>query len=290
MLTKQVFLQDPFIQEYVEVLAALVRGDNFHHRYKIEHKAWRKAHGQSGIWSCDSLPEAAKQYWWFGSLEDNDRQLRELSCSLRAAIDQNNLDACFFEAIRILDWGQVYKGAVNYLVTQRQKGTLITNIIRATDILLAEDDHGLGEFKTDLRMDSGMTKIYSLANSNSIIYDDRVGTALSFIAKRTFSSQDTQTHANAIKRMVFFGHGDKAKQKIQDGFSTRVTRDKHARLNLISNWLIDEAVQKAISLGLDWSLWGIDVNSPDPHLSYACELKRKLEAALFMVGSDVIGF
>jgi hypothetical protein len=54
--------------------------------------------------------------------------------------------------------------------------------------------------------------------------------------------------------------------------------------------LIDEAVQKAISLGLDWSLWGIDVNSPDPHLSYACELKRKLEAALFMVGSDVIGF
>ncbi len=279
---KDNFLAIKEISEFTQHLSKLISGElDFDHGYNIEFKKWQAESGDH--WQCDSLSSAQKNYWWHGSYKENKSKLDELTLGIKSAVDQvNNTDA-FYWSMRILEWGDVYKGCTKYILDNYSQGSLCQKIKEATNIL-ESSEYKLKRFdQVDLRMDSGLTKIYSLASSSSLIFDSRVAAALSLIAYRLFP---LEIH-DKLKKLKAFACGtsvssEKKRSYIKGKkvFSPYLNPKNQAHYNLVTNWIVDEAINLAISNDSAklHQLWGT---------SSKTELLRAIEAALFMVGSDI---
>lgn len=199
--------------------------------------------------------------------------MRTLSQEIKYALQSNNAKDVFIQCIKILDWGQVYRGSVSWVLERYENGTLVDDIRYAVQILDGDEwPASNGFIDGSIRMDSGLTKIYSLASEHSIIYDDRVGGALAFLAREYLSSHEIK---EVPPELQFMRGRDKSRNPSRGTliFPGRPVRGKedeplfpqHAYSNLLANWLVAELVDR---LGSAWSA-------------------RKVEAALFMIGYQV---
>jgi hypothetical protein len=266
---------------FVAHLAALIAGADFKHSYDVTFKAWKKAFGQQQ-WRCMNLIDAKDQYWWHGTFEENHQTLNDLSRNLKSSLARESNQDVLYNALRILEWGDVYKGCVSYLLNKYESGQLTSSINDAVTILDGSD-YDLNRFdQRDLRMDSGLTKVYSLASERSIIFDSRVAAALSLIAHRFYDKEQRKK----LKKLRAFACGssagaDKKRRTIRDKrvFSALLTPEKQAHFNLTTNWVLNSAVAEAQTMRGDlFKLWGVDNHQ---------DLLRSVEASLFMVGSDI---
>lgn len=266
---------------FVTHLAALIAGADFPHSYDVTFKAWKKAIGQKP-WRCKNLIDAKDQYWWHGTFEENHQRLSDLSGNLKSSLARESNQDVLYNALRILEWGDVYKGSVSYLLNKYESGRL-TSCINDAVAIMDGSEYDLNRFdQEDLRMDSGLTKVYSLASERSIIFDSRVAASLSLIAHRFYDREQRKK----IQKLMAFACGssagaDKKRRTIADTkvFSTLLVPKKQAHFNLIANWILDSAITKAQNHRCDlFELWGVDKHQ---------DLLRVVEASLFMVGSDI---
>lgn len=278
---KTEFLKIPEVSQFVEHLSKLISLDeDFHHTYSD--------------WNCDSLLDAKRKYKWFGTYNENKKLLEGFSSGLQSALNQNNEELAFIFAIKIMDWGQVHKGCVEYVIKKYEEKSLCKSILLAVSILDGSN-YELDSFdQIQLRMDSGLTKVYSLASSQSIIYDSRVTAALLLIGYRLFGEERISSFSHLElfsagkstgkikKRMEINGH--KVIPRVLEPFKEN-KRDKsffpvQAHFNLISNWMLQEATRKAL------------INSNQNVLKLweeenSLSLLRAVESSLFMIGADI---
>ena len=277
----------PAVEKFVAVLAELIAGETFNHAYKG--------------WHCDSLPDAKIGYQWHGDYLQNASRLRQLRKQIHQALgilphSQVDEQAAFIAAVKVFDWGQVHKGCVGYVIEKLEQGHLASRLLAGIAAMDAEN-YNLARFdQSDLRMDSGLTKVYSLGAERSVIFDSRVCAALLLIATRCLSAQDKQELQRRwlIAGGKSSGKGNKrsainhvqASLILQPEISRLVDGKKvlfplQAHLNLTSNWILQAAVKKAGALNkrLD-SDWQLDIISNYERL-------RAVEAALFMIGADI---
>ena len=202
--TKTEYLNLPCVKGFVDYIRSIEESKSLNHSYNVVDVRWEKypnVNNKGSVVHINSLQNALDQYFWptivededydedkvsFGtaSFEDNAKVLLNLKKLLRNALDTNDKDAVFVQSIKILNWGQVYRGAVGWLIERYEVGTLVSDIKSAIEILDGDKSDRLSAFqKQELRIDSGLTKVYSLGSNNSIIYDDRVGAALGLLAR-----------------------------------------------------------------------------------------------------------
>lgn len=284
MLNKQELLSIPEIRLYIDNLTKHISQDKrFYHEYEIEHKAWKAKSGNT--WSCTDLLNAKNNYWWHGNFNENKTQLDKLSKGIQASIENNDENKALYFSLRILEWGDVYKGSVKYILDAYEKKSLCSIIKSATGILDG-NEYNIERFnQQDLRMDSGLTKIYSLASSFSVIYDSRVAAALTLLAYRSFSGNQIKeiSKLNIFSRSQSVGKNDKRGNiKGNKTFGKKLNPGNQAHFNLVTNWILCEAIDQAIIANEKevFKRWSV-VSKND--------LLRNVEAALFMIGSDISG-
>lgn len=258
-------------------------GGGLAHEYEIKWTRHIKAKGGVSTLRIDSLSNAFEEYFWPAidsdyigpaktDFKSNESILMLLSKSLKDSLNAKKPEALFIECIKILDWGQVYKGSISWIVNQYEMGRLHNSISTASEILAGDEMSCLAKFESgQLRIDSGLTKIYALASDNSIIYDDRVGAALGLLAKRYLESQEQHNCSitGTPDELDFMPGRDKTRNPSTSilKFGKRENNSSyiHARSNLLANWLVGTVAER---LGDSWD-------------------RRKVEAALFMIGYRV---
>jgi hypothetical protein len=281
-INKQELSKLTIANKFTDYLAQLITGNkSFEHSYNIEFKAWKKNSGET--WDCDSLLSAKQKYWWHGSYEQNDKKLKLLSNNLRDALDEDNAVNTLYWALRVLEWGDVYKGCTGYILNCYESNSLCNNLKRAVSILDG-GEYQVEQFNdNDLRMDSGLTKIYSLASQSSIIMDSRVAAAMTLIATRILNIEEQQK----AKKLNLFACGtaqnkEGKKRSFIRGkkvFSRYLSPLNQAHHNLIANWLLKDAIKKSKSLTPNiLSNWQVENDT---------QFLRAIEASLFMIGSDI---
>lgn len=298
---RESYLKDRAVAAFIEYFTAMVGGRrDLNHSYKIKSKTWIARRRTSEL-HLKTFVSAFESYFWLtpederddetdavsradsdrASFDTNQGILNGLSDDLKAALESNDHNRVFVQCIRILDWGQVYRGSVKWVLEQHGKGTLTKALRRGVAILDGKSLKEIEEFDgSTLRMDSGLTKIFSLASRQSIIYDDRVGASIGLLVRRFLDEYDHQIgvvngHAGKpekrrVPETLRFMRSNRKSRNPSKGslkFPSRSTKPSlnHARSNLMANWVINAVSDK---LGQAWP-------------------SRKLEAALFMIGYDV---
>lgn len=284
---KDEYLSKTHVKGFLEYICNLEVGKayNLHHEYTIDDKKWAKAlkcDGRPPKLVINSLTDAFSEYFWptqpnedeedvdanNSNFESNAIVLNGLSGLLRAALKENDSQAVFLQCIKILDWGQVYRGSIRWLVERYENNTLLDDIGRATKILEGNTTSALIDFENEsIRIDSGLTKVFALASENSIIYDDRVGAALGLLVKKYLESLNSYI---GVPEELDFMPGRKKERNSSTKtlkFTGRGNKPSfiHARSNLLANWVVGAV---ANNLGRPWDI-------------------RRVEAGLFMIGYRV---
>lgn len=285
---KTEYLKKDHVIKFVDYICNLGAREayNLNHEYLIDDKKWAKAlknDGRPAKLVINSLTDAFSEYYWptqanedgedadanNSNFKSNTIVLNALSESLKTALNDKDSQAVFLQCIKILDWGQVYRGSIRWLVERHENNSLLDDIRLATQILEGNDTDSLTYFENDLiRIDSGLTKVFSLASKISIIYDDRVGAALGLLAKKYLESLNS--HIGVPEELDFMPGRKKVRNPSTKTlkFTGRGNKPSftHARSNLLANWVVGAVANK---LGNDWDI-------------------RKVEAGLFMIGYRVV--
>jgi hypothetical protein len=242
------------------------------------------------VFSCKSLKEARDKYLWGGSnWEKTDETLRNYSSRLKDHLSRNeNSHALHHLCLEILEWGRVEGVSSAWLRVSCDNNSLRQKINRATEILASAGDSN--EFKcfdgSDLVMNSGVTKIYSLASPDKVaIYDSRVGAALGFLTRKYLEGLDPKQ--NVVPDCLCFpwgvgqtssSYGENRRNPSLGSYKFGVLRsggngDQH---HAYWCWRASKTLNQVVNC----------INSSE---SSNKVLIRDIEAALFMIGCDVKG-
>ncbi len=284
-MRKEEYLEHPLVNGFIDYLIE-ISNNNFEypHQYKERKKPYRK-------FEFKSLESALKQYSWANKdYFDTAEILAGLSLSSIESKQSEDEFSLLYNSLKILEWGEVYRGGVGWLADSAESGNLLLNINMAVNALESEDDSGLKFFKSQspLRMDSGTTKIFSLMSNRSIIYDDRVAAALGLFIVRYLKRECVNEIPDVLDLMQGCSKGDKRARngaRNTDYIFTTKTKNNvdkgfhHAKSNLYANWIIEEVVND--------NRFSWEIIEDEEGESSTTSRMRAMEAALFMIGYEV---
>lgn len=259
------------------------------HSYSIEPRGRSKAIKK---WRCSSLFHAFQQYEWRFSYEDlysgksikgssyaqSEAALNDLQEKLKNAVESGDNNACFKACEMILKWGGVLgseaKGNKKILLEMRE---YLANYLKKAQYYFNGDctlspsyQLDLAHGSTNLVMNAGFTKIYSLLCEDFIIYDGRVGAALGRLVTKHLN-----TNYNEVPEGLKFHYGNAKNIKVNRNPSVgshkfmalSTSSPVHIRNNLKANWIIS-------ALNIKEAKGFSEQKNPF----------RAFEAALFMIG------
>lgn len=271
------YLSSPVVEAFAEWLVHAVDDPSgFYHRY-ISKKTNKP-------WSCQSVYEAYLKYEWAFSCavtdgrilrgstyQESSQVLSYLRLQLRSAMMEKQEELLKSAAISVLDWGGV---------KPRNEATIMqlddfVGYCERICKLLSSGDLSLAEDFSEVYMNSGWTKIYSLLVDDFVIYDGRVGAALGLLVRLFLRENGLLTIPPELSFHYGSGKGDNSVLDRRDPsdetyvFDSFVSKPNvHLMDNIKANWLLGEVYRKS-------------------RFNAEREGLRKLEAALFMIGYDV---
>lgn len=202
------------------------------------------------------------------------QEIQEENANPDASQQHDLLVAC----LETLVWGGVtVRATIRWLAENAQQGTLHEVIRRGSRALADECISEIEQFRhpSDLRSDSAATKIYALANENSIIYDNRVGAALAKLVCQYLDQSCIDDLPESLSFMVKRSNsGRRDPSDINRTFTRKNTGYAHAFWNQRANWIINELVSYD---DVDQTMAIVD----------GLGSLRAIEAALFVMGDDV---
>jgi len=162
------FLDAKHTLPFIKFIIAREKQRDLNHKYEIKFKQWGKhLSEQANNTSVETLAEEGKQkifltlpslsdamthYFWptesaeneddeeednqhvGTSFKENKKVLDGLSEALKCALNGNKDDATFLLCIKILEWGQVFKGSVRWVIDRHEKKTLVKDICAAVQM------------------------------------------------------------------------------------------------------------------------------------------------------------
>jgi len=284
-MDKLEFLESPSVKDFVIWLGLrLDKPKSFMHTYTMKRG--------NIAWSCDSIYSAYERYHWpfkcadpvtgkqlIGqTFEESQRTLLRLSEGLRQSVMDNDSERVRQHCLSILDWGGVLpKNRVKIENLGNDLPKYLDNVRRRLDPAGFDTNSDY----TDIIMNSGFTKIYSLLIDDFIIYDGRVGAALGLLVRKYCEDNNLLS----IPPKLLFAYGNARTTSYQPvnrrNPGTKRHRfpvltnssPKHIENNLRGNWLLKEVLETC--------------NSKFNLLHPSIQL-RALESALFMIGYEVV--
>lgn len=238
------------------------------------------------VYSLDVFKNGLNGYFWAGATyKETQKILKELQSEIQKAISEKNEKLCLLTSLSILDWGQVYRECVNWLVELAKNNEVVSSIDHSTKIIegsaIIKQDEFLALFDRGgkYRCNSGTTKIFALASDKSIIYDGRVACALGMLILDYLA----ENKLSYIPESLLF---------LMDADSKRNPSTKAMKFPSKSNLeynLINQAVSN-YKINLILQSIEHDVNESGVFkklISSETETLRAIESVLFMVGYKV---
>jgi len=237
------------------------------------------------IFSISKFEQGLDKYSWAGqSFEDTQQTIIGLTINIREAIAANNELSVLQNALSILEWGQVYRGCIDWLVMHSHNNELAGSIHQASLILDGSLIKNADEFRQlfdrdcKYRCNSGTTKIFALYSKKSVIYDGRVACAIGMLV-----------HDYLVKNGI--GHLPPELNFLMDSSQRNTSKYTSKKYQFASksdsqNSLFNQALS---SLKLNLILQDIANSSGDNLLGFTSVEKqlRAIEAILFMIGYEV---
>lgn len=280
-MNREKYLSQDSIKEFIEWITPRISETNkFNHKY---YNAKTKT-----TWKCNSIYNAYENYEWqfsctipnLGKIKgktysESKIALETIQQGLKNSIIGNDTKKTLEYSISILQWGGVTRANSDKLKTM---GNEILIYYKNSIKVLHPEKVNLTDDFSEIIMNSGFTKIYSLLIDDFVIYDSRVGAALGLLIKEFL----TEKNILKIPEELNFAYGNARPNKGDDNtknrrnpstekykFSVLRNNDKHHIINNIkANWLLREIANKSIFKQKENPI-------------------RTLEAALFMIGYSV---
>lgn len=274
-MNKEQYLGNSNIKSFVSWLA-----ENLFSKEKFQHRYLDRRTGN--IVSFSSLEDAFLKYSWNGAdLAENQKQLETVLFDLKEGVKSQSDGSVRDAAIDVMRWGGVSAYNVAWLKSHTDG---LAKYIESVVNMLNQENITTEEFaKTDLRFNSGMSKVYSLLTNNFIIYDSRIAAALGWLVVCYCQEKDLANVPTALK-FPWASAKD----------SPKATNPKNRNPNLLLNKHNFTKIRYGSSYA-EWNLkasWILQaVLDRSGENSFTTQGKvlplRRLEAALFMIGYDL---
>ena len=281
-MTKEEYLKNDQVQCFIDwVIPKINCEKEFIHSY-VNRK-------NKQIWKCHNIYNAFKNYEWaFSSynpinkkeikgktFEDSAAFIDTIKKGISLSLQNNDYTNLINYSNALLKWGGVTNSNSAKI---KALGINIIDEYRKVKKELSPDVVNLNDNFTDIKMNSGFTKIYSALISDFVIYDSRVGAALGLLVRKFLEEKNIKSIPDTLK----FAYGKARPTKNEDIYQKfRNSRDPsndkyifpclnnnqlgHIKNNIKANWLLKEVSFR--------SKFNIE---PTPI--------RALESALFMIG------
>jgi hypothetical protein len=287
-MIKSEFLKNTQVIEFQDWLNLRINGEQeFKHGYR------NLRNGND--WNCNSIYNAFENYNWNfsceipfrgelvtgNSFEESTHALEKIKGVLKKSLDEKKEDDFLKYSISVLQWGGVKNHNIN---TLEGMGNIIDYFNLAQERLDQETVDADAKF-TDLHLNAGFTKIYSLLIDNFAMYDSRVGAALGYLVRLYLTENGIDARKinerNAVPAVLRFAYGNsRGNQQTNQIINRRnpsfgpytfpvLTKKNYFNNNIKANWLLKNLAENSKFK---------DQKSPI----------RALEAALFMIGYSVI--
>jgi hypothetical protein len=288
-MNKNDFLKTNEVQDFINWISNYTDHSNsILHAWKARSNKAAKKTGD--VIEFNSINDAFTQYYWLtknpisgeviSSFDENSECLQQLKEGLMRSINSNDANErlqSYDFCKKTLEWGGVWRRIHIAKNIKSMNKEILPYYLRQThDFLLSAQDaipsfsFKEGGVNYNLDIDSGTTKIYSLLNSNWIIYDGRVAAALGFLVQKWANSRKC-----SIPDILRFSRPTEPHRNPNPPGKNifPLIRNDSSRLthNLYANWLVQGILEKS-----NW----IEI-----FRDTAKELQsRSLEAAFFMLG------
>jgi len=289
-LNKKIYINSQPVQSFIEWLTPILDTPNsFNHNFFIKK--------QKRDWNCDSIFSAYENYTWQFNFTDEynkiikgssftecEEVLHSLSVKLKNGVSEKNNVICKEVSHQILEWG----GVTNRNIDKIENLENLENLGQEWCIYLSQTKEQLERnldsneyYTSEIIMNSGFTKIYSLLVNDFLIYDGRLGAALGLLVRGFCEEKKLETIPEELH--FYWGAGRESvinnKEKSRRNPSSDKYRFKslysskaHLENNIRANWLVQEILCNTKSKfdGLEES-----------------KRMRAFESALFMIGYHV---
>jgi len=283
-LNKQSYIKTQSVQSFIEWITTILDTPNsFHHNYFLKR--------QKSNWYCDSIFSAYENYAWQFNFTDEcnrvikgssfaecEEVLHLLSVKLKNGVAQGDNAIAKEVGRQILEWGGVTNSNIDKIENMGQEWcTYLSRTKERLDRNLDSNEY----YSSDIIMNSGFTKIYSLIVDNFLIYDGRLGAALGLLVKGFCEEKKLKTIPDELH--FYWGAGresginSKGKSRRNPSSDKYVFKSLHSpkahlENNIRANWLVEEILMNTKSKfnGLEES-----------------KQMRAFESALFMIGYHV---
>lgn len=240
---------------------------------------------KKNIFLINNFEQGVVQYNWAGSsFIETQTVINKLSARLEYAIKVNDELLMLQSALAILEWGQVYRGCIDWLLKHSENKQLIHSIVHASEIIDGTIKMSEREFvehfdrKGPYRCNSGTTKIFALYSSKSIIYDGRVACALGMLIHDFLVERQIDHLPSELNFLMDASQRNTSKYTPTEYNFASKTDTANALYNqALSNIKINLILQSVVN-GLPANLFG---------LSSSREKLRAIEASMFMIGYEV---
>lgn len=278
-INEKEFINSKNISEFTSFFSQIILGERKIHCEYVPKK------DKQNKFMVSSFEEGLKQYSWAGqSFSDTQKVITQLSSQLSFAIEENNELLMLQSTLAILEWGQVYRGCIDWLLAHSEKGRLIQSIVHSSSIIDGTVAISSSQFEAlfdrngHYRCNSGTTKIFALCSKQSVIYDGRVACAIGMFV-HDFLIENKIDHLPPELNFLMDASQRNPSKYIPSNYAFASKSDSSNSLynqavsNLKLNLLLQQITQR-----LDKPLFGFD-NRKDQ--------LRAIEASLFMVGYQV---
>lgn len=281
IMTKAKYLQDTNVLAFLKWLRERQKPNGFVHEY---YDGYARKN-----WKCASLHEAFKKYHWKGrDYAETSGTLANYSDRLIDAFTRRDLGELSTVWTEIYAWGGlgIFPFFQNYLNIHTAEDRY-----RELKALLAWWDDPSLNYQNDagLKIDSALTKVYSLFLKNFVIYDGRVGAAMGLLVRRFFEDNPSLFHEKnwSEGHALYFAYGDGQRDKKGRLLNqSRDPSDEHGGISF--SRLKNDWCRMQMNVKTSWIVDSVVGDKDSPFYKMA-DGHRAFEAALFMIGYDLGG-
>lgn len=279
LLDNNDYIQSEIVQQFTGFLSQIISGERSIFCEYVPKK------DKQNKFAIALFREGLEQYKWNGkSFFQTQQVIGQFSKKLSDAMNAQDENLILQAALLILDWGQVYRGCIDWLLMHSQDQQLgkaindSSKVIDGTLVIPPSDFTSLFDRDGQYRCNSGTTKIFALFSRKSIIYDGRVACAIGMLVHDFLIENQIAYIPTQLNFLMDAGQRNTSKYtSAAYTFASKADTVNSLFNQAVSNLKINLILQKVVDDSKSTILGFTEVH----------QKMRAVEASMFMIGYKV---
>ena len=237
ILSKKLFLESEITKDFIEWLIPFINGGGKNLKeIKLDYDG-----------KFNNFNDAINTYEWQKDKSFNATLTRFKEW--RTQMEKSTESECKNICIEILKWG----GVSSKNKERIENITSIKAFLKSINVIIKKSEIKISELNPN-EINSGYTKIYTALNSNFIMYDGRVGSALCYLVYSSLIGTELEKLPLELDFGYGLGRGKNSQKRNPNSIQTRFhfkeitqSRKTHFISNIKANWLL-ESISKKVNI------------------------------------------